>query len=301
VDAPAIAENPACLWRENSHRLVSVWDLLKRIATHELFYYFNKLTSVECIAIRLRMAGAGGHPVDAELLKHCVSVVEDYELLGQDEDLAFLRAECRRAKDHLSRDVVDVSSAQTVLNNLKGVFVDGLKNRYFLLVSDDRTGFVEQTALFGPEVARAFPSAASDIRESGNCLAAECTTAAVFHLMRAVEYGLRALAEDRGIKLAKDLPINLATWEDLIKRLEEEESAIQGFPKTLAREEQFAFYHGAMMELKRFKNKFRNTVMHTREEYDRHEAYSAFDHVKAFMEILASKIAEGVTTPRIWV
>jgi hypothetical protein len=298
--APVITELPTCLCHENS-RLVNLWDIVKRIATHELFYHFNKLTSVEGIAIRLRMAGAGGHRVDAELLKHCVSVVEDYELLGQNEDLAFLQAECRRAKDHLSREVVDVSSAQTVLNNLKGVFVDGLKNRCFLLVSDDRTGFVEQVALFGPDVARAFPSAASDIRESGNCLAAECTTAAVFHLMRAVEYGLRALAEDRGIKLAKNLPIDLATWEELIKRLEEEEAAIQGFPKTLAREQQFAFYHGAMMELKRFKNKFRNSVMHTREEFDRHEAYSAFDHVKAFMQILAGKIAEGVTTPRVWV
>jgi len=55
------------------------------------------------------------------------------------------------------------------------------------------------------------------------------------------------------------------------------------------------------MEFKRFKNKFRNRIMHTRDEYDSDEAHSAFVHVKEFMNILASKIAENVKTPEMWV
>jgi len=73
-----------------------------------------------------------------------------------------------------------------------------------------------------------------------------------------------------------------------------------GLPKTLARELQFEFYHGAMMEFKRFKNKFRNRIMHTQEEYDRDDTHNAMTHVRAFMEILASRISETKRTPLIW-
>ena len=176
-----------------------------------------------------------------------------------------------------------------------------LKKQNFLYVKPDRTGYVDNNELFGPEVKAAFPSAAFDIREAGNTLAAECCTATVFHLMRAAEYALRALAVDRQIVLPKKGVLDLATWEDIIKKLEDAELAIQGFPKTLAREKQYEFYHGDMMEFKRFKNVFRNAVMHTRDEYDRDKAYSVFVHVQDFMQILASKISEKTSTPMVWI
>jgi hypothetical protein len=68
----------------------------------------------------------------------------------------------------------------------------------------------------------------------------------------------------------------------------------------LARDAQFEFYHGAMMELKRFKNKFRNRIMHARDHYDVDEANSAFTHVRDFMKILATKISETKRTSVIW-
>ncbi len=82
--------------------------------------------------------------------------------------------------------------------------------------------------------------------------------------MRAAECELRARAADRKVEVPKGTPLQLATWEQMLIGLESAESAIQNFPKTAAREAQFEFYHGAMMELKRFKNKFRNAVMHSR-------------------------------------
>ena len=53
------------------------------------------------------------------------------------------------------------------------------------------------------------------------------------------------------------------------------------------------------MEIKRFKNRFRNRIMHSRESYDGHEAMSAFFHVKAFMEIPSFRISERSRTPKI--
>jgi len=53
-------------------------------------------------------------------------------------------------------------------------------------------------------------------------MAIEANTAAVFHLMRVAEHGLRTLAYDRRIKVPKG-PIELATWDDVIKQLEKVE------------------------------------------------------------------------------
>jgi hypothetical protein len=195
---------------------------------------------------------------------------------------------------------LDYSCLCTELRHAMNAILQDLNKRIFLEVGSALRGYIDNELLFGASVKKAFPDAAEDIREAGNCLAADCNTAAVFHLMRVAEHGLRALAHDRRIKLAKGKPMDLATWEDLLKALESAEDAIRNFPKTAAREAQFEFFHGAMMELKRFKNKFRNRVMHTRECYDAHEAKSAFDHVEEFMEILASRISENSRTPVIW-
>jgi hypothetical protein len=200
----------------------------------------------------------------------------------------------------LSNDEVDYSTICADLRRAIDALLHDLARRTFIEVRPQLTSFVDNKLLFGEQVSKEFPSAVPDIREAGNCLAVECADAAIFHLMRVAEYGLRALAHDRRIKLDKNKPIDLATWEDLLKKLEAAESAIQNFPRTAAREAQFDFFHGANMEVKRFKNKFRNRIMHSRESYEMPEAVSAFGHVKAFMEILASRISERARTPLIW-
>jgi hypothetical protein len=167
-------------------------------------------------------------------------------------------------------------------------------------VEKDRLQYYNKQYLFGETVAQAFPSSAYDIAEAGNCLAVECNTAAVFHLMRVAEYGLRALAFDRRIKIPKGRPIELAAWDDILKELEKAEDEIKNYRRTLAREAQFEFHHGAMMQFKRFKNVFRNRIMHTRESFDRHQALSVLEQVREFMTILSRHIAEGKRTPKVW-
>jgi hypothetical protein len=191
-------------------------------------------------------------------------------------------------------------TAETELRHIKNAIVAELTKRTFVAIGLDRVAYFGQDKLFGEAVFVAFPSARQDVRNAGDCCSVELSSAAVFHLMRVAEHGLRALARDREIKLPKKAVIDLATWEDIIKQLENAESSIQSYPKSLAREAQFEFYHGAMMEFKRFKNKFRNRIMHTRKEYDRDEAHSALTHVREFMRILASRISENTKTPQIW-
>lgn len=198
------------------------------------------------------------------------------------------------------RRALNSLAVSTELRNIREAVDEEISNHVFLKLSQERGHYVDQERLFGQWVFKSFPSARRDIIDAGNSLAVELNTAAVFHLMRAAEHGLRALARDRRVVLPKKAVLDLATWEDIIRQLEAAETAIQGYPKTLAREAQFEFYHGAMMEFRRFKNKFRNRVMHSREEYGPDEAHSAFIHVRDFLKLLASRISETRRTPLIW-
>jgi hypothetical protein len=249
-------------------------------------------------------AGGGAAHVSASQIDLLLKTAEDARAFCERYLLPTSAEKIKLSLMHFNHDraALSFTAAGVEVRNIIESIMTEAHGIWLLQVEPDRVERLRRSLNpFGAAVEAAFPSAVADIQSSAMCLVTELNTAAVFHLMRAAEFGLRALAEDRGIKLEKDKPIKLATWEDLIRKLEVEEANIQQFPKTLVREEQFAFYHGAMMELRRFKNKFRNGVMHSRDRYDRDEANSAFTHVKAFMEILASKIAEGTTTPRIWV
>jgi hypothetical protein len=194
-------------------------------------------------------------------------------------------------------------TAETLLDSLidirRAIGLELNKHKFaYLLPPNDQ--YFEQEKLFGENVYIKFPSARREIRDAGNCLAMALWTAGVFHSMRVAEYGMRALCYDRRIILPNSKPIDLSTWQDMLKELERTETKIQQYPRTLAREAQLSFYHEAMMEIRRFKNLYRNKVMHSREYYDERQAVGAFHHVKAFMEILSLRVGEGERTPEIW-
>ncbi|MGB8276788.1 MAG: hypothetical protein WCF20_02470 [Methylovirgula sp.] len=123
-----------------------------------------------------------------------------------------------------------------------------------------------------------------------DCYALGQNTASVFHSMRVAEHGLRALAKERRLTLPKNKPLEWATWQDIIKALDDEIAVIgrkkAGAPKDLALE----FYSGARADLNGFKDEYRNLVMHARATYDEHQAVSALTKVHAFMERLAAKM-----------
>lgn len=188
-------------------------------------------------------------------------------------------------------------------SQIRSCLVAELGKRKFLYVSPDRTDCVDSDALFGEKVRDAFPSAAFDIRESGNCMAAECHTAAVFHLMRAVEWGLRTLATDLGIRRlrchnkktgkVKHTPLSWSVWDGIISdiknRIAKRISKAQRGPKKQVYQE---FYNPAVDNIERFKDAYRNHVMHTRRDYLPGEASLIFEQVRYFMRRLANRLSE---------
>lgn len=154
-----------------------------------------------------------------------------------------------------------------------------LKSRLFLFVPAAKAETYDQVELFGPEVHTKFSKASADIREAGTCLALGRATAAVFHLMCVLEVGLDSLSS------ALSVPYSQKNWEQILRDIE---TAIS----TIAFRQDREFYSRAALEFKFFRDAWRNHTMHGRGKYGDVQAEEIFDHVKAFMVHLATRLQE---------
>lgn len=175
----------------------------------------------------------------------------------------------------------------------------------FAYVVPGRSAYFEQEKLFGESVYQQFPSARTDIKAAANALALEMYTASVFHLMRSAEIALRALSHDRRVsRLPKkrDAPIEMGTWEEILRELEDQTSKISNWPNKLgaAKSQAQEFYGAAISEIRGLKDTWRNHVMHARREYLEPEAQAVMEHVKRLMVTLSARISESDRTPRVW-
>jgi hypothetical protein len=75
---------------------------------------------------------------------------------------------------------------------------NGMDSTMFVSFDVSDSALFRNEQPFGNAVWNAFPSAIDDSIEAGKCIALERYTAAVFHLMRVLEAGLKALAKALG-------------------------------------------------------------------------------------------------------
>jgi len=139
------------------------------------------------------------------------------------------------------------------------------------VIPSDKAAFFEQEDLFGIKGVCS-NELNSEIKSAGNCLAADLNTAAVFHLMRVAEYGLRGLAKMIHVKIKHDL--DLADWGELIRGIEKKVSLLELKKRTKGNEQKILFYSSLLSDLKGFKHIWRNRTMHARASYncDYHES-----------------------------
>lgn len=165
-----------------------------------------------------------------------------------------------------------------------------LAERVYIWVAPERKDWCNLEQGFGPEVARAFPSAASDIAEAGNCYGAGLYTAAVYHSICALEPALKALAKHLKVKWH---PASM-TWGTALRMTEEKiHQVISPKAKTKADLARRDFLAQAAKEFRYFKEAWRDNTMHARlKDADQGEALRVLEHAKSFMEHLASRLSE---------
>jgi len=119
-------------------------------------------------------------------------------------------------------------------------------------------------------------------------------TAAVFHLMRAAEYGLHTLANH----LSVPIPV-YPTWgsalEKITMALEAKRQAAIHTPRGPAKNEELAFCAGLLHTLNYFQAVYRDPVSHAssiRGNFDSVKAQDAFNEVRDLMQRIAKRIGK---------
>lgn len=197
---------------------------------------------------------------------------------------------------------VDLSTAIASLNIIHHAFYDEMSKRNFLTVAPDRIGYLEAPpeifpfkvtyqnfAFWGNAKDFGIIYSILDIQAAGNCLAAECHTAAVFHAMRVAEYGLRALAKKLKVKLNQDkkpLPIEFATWGAVIEGVKRQISKIRSSTQNAKRQKELAYYSDIADKCAYIKDLWRDDVSHARRQFNRVEAEGILGRVREFMQLL---------------
>jgi hypothetical protein len=176
-------------------------------------------------------------------------------------------------------ELVECSVVAVSIKNLLSAVRSEVNRIQFALIPKNKVKFFEQHDLFGEAVSAAFPSAQPEIKDVGNCLAADLHTAAVFHLMRTAEFGLREMAKT--IKAKLPVQIEYATWGQVIDAIQKRLDKLKG--KSVAKDKKRQIYSALILDIRAFCHLWRNPVSHLRGRFSEAGALDAFGHVRDFM------------------
>lgn len=191
-------------------RLWSLWDIMKQFNMRGFSFHLKTMRELESACdLAVRAAGQAPPSTMTTLRNGVVDVINKVKALADDVGLPETKSKAGLTALHYASDggnaygLITASSLGADLRNLTDVLMSEIWRYQFLLVDRTRSNYIDNKDLLGDKVAAKFKSAVPDIKEAGNCLAADCNTAAVFHLMRAVEWGMRAFAVHLGFKTLK--------------------------------------------------------------------------------------------------
>lgn len=169
------------------------------------------------------------------------------------------------------------------ISDLRDRIEDEIETRYICAISPNSTTFLKrERSILNSQVEAAFPDAIFDLHEAADCIGFSRYTAAVFHLMRAMESAITKV----GLKLnatvigsnGKNLP-----WGILISNIGAKISAMEAGNE----KEGWQSTHAMLYSVK---EAWRNDTMHPKQTYTEEEAVEVFDAVKSFMRRLAGQV-----------
>lgn len=294
---------PVCLRKENPNRLVSLWDIVNQFKAGD---FCQRIGNFAIFEARFQIESpqkVGVEPwaeLSVEFAAQIIHAANDCH------DAGFTEAWGEIDRVNSTFDQKSAASCTSAARHIKQLLVAEVGKRRFLIIDKQFSDFVDNQALFGQRVKDEFPSAERDVCELGNCLAAGCHTAAVFHAMRAAEIALRALAADRRVSYP-DAALSSKQVGDLLSALDGKLADLRKadaklWPSKDVKDAQIKFYHSAVAEFRDFNEAWRKHMAHAHEGafYGPGAASDIVKHVRSAMEMLAEKISENTATPEYW-
>lgn len=235
---------------------------------------------------------AQGYPTGLEDLQRAIAAMgTELQRLPVSQVITSQYERMRERADEVSED--DWLLMQTLVIEFENNLREELTAHYFLMIPADRRELYEQRKPpMSALVEAAFPEAKYDIEAAHRCLALDEWTAAVFHLMRVLEHGLRDMAKRLNIEMLASL--DYENWKNIIDQIEAAIRDIERLPKSPEKIETLRFFSDAASAFRHFKDAWRNDIAHTRSIYDERQAFNIWGHVRSFMQGLAS---DGVVGP----
>lgn len=236
------------------------------------------------VVLDFRYTAAGDELLDELVSEFRPGIIVDIDSAEQELKEAALPP---RFQDKLARirktvlnDPLDALTVCVLLDELARDVLSELSEPMFLELSREKRTLYEQNGPpFGAPVAAQFPDAAPDIAAAARCLALDEATACVFHSMRVLEHGLRALAQRFGVAFAQE------SWHKVIEGVERGIEALRKKPALTTKDRtELSAYSEAATEFRYFKDAWRNHVSHAREHYEGRDAERVYNHVRDFMQ-----------------
>ena len=211
-----------------------------------------------------------------------VATLRELKSVGHDLELP------KPTGEMIDAAIADPPQSMRELDMLFLGLVGALKAKTFFYIPTNRFGYYK--AEVPEKVMLNFPTASRELVAAGNCIACELYTAAVFHAMRAVEIGVRALAVEIKVKLPN--PVELSTLGGIAKGIDTKLLELKNKRKTTKRDADLKFFSEAAVQFRYFNNGWRIRVSHARENYAEDDAKEVITHVRSFFVTLAQHLAE---------
>lgn len=162
---------------------------------------------------------------------------------------------------------------------------DGIKWQHLYRYPDDKSKVLLSWEENWAPVTSKFQSIKDDIYAGVDLWALGHSTASVFHMMRVLEHGLKALSNNVGIIYSTQNWYNIIN--EISSNISEQEKLL---PRGDAKAARLQFLSEAAKEFVYFKDGWRNYVSHAKCIYDEHQARSVMEHVRQFMTALSREL-----------
>jgi hypothetical protein len=288
-----LTDGPILPWEAQPYKLWSLLDMMRFYAATFVLCTTNLERALQHFIATGTLVGGDEAEIQAEMAAVLTELLAAHEEVGRLPVSSSLRAQFKRAIDQVrvARSEHEVPIIATLCNEIKNNLIMELTEHLFLFVPPQRRWFyLEPEKWFGPASVARFPGVEREVRDACQCLALEQWTAAVFHAMRLLERGpLRAMAQELQVLPAEDA--QLQNWHPVIQRIENKVEELQNRQnKTQADKESLRHYSEAAVQLRYFKDAWRNHVSHSREPYDEQQATAVLNAVKSFMAAMAKDL-----------
>ena len=293
-DAGVLFSTPHSIW--DSRRLWSLWDMMN--FTLGTFWDGLKHLQYELAITRENVKSGNGLALIEDEDRSRLQRNMQFAIHRCVDELQIETAErvCSEIRFGLQKPICTWMEINTLLEELWKTLEWEMKQEHFFHYKRDDVRRLETIETDWQKTLQRF-SVKDEAIAALDCYGFRDFNACIFHLMRIAEIGLRALAKERAVSFP-DKPIEWAEWQHLIDQISAKgKAAAQSFPVGQERDAARDFYSGAVHHFEGFKDKYRNSVMHMRRNYDELDALRSINQVRDFMNGLSAKISEKTRGP----